>query len=47
VLASGLAQEKNIIDAAWQAKIMVTRAIENALSLGKGHGSVNVFGKMF
>jgi hydroxymethylpyrimidine kinase/phosphomethylpyrimidine kinase len=47
VLASGLAQGKNIIDAAWQAKIMVTRAIENALSLGKGHGPVNILGKMF
>ena len=45
VLASALAREKNIIDAVWQAKIMVTAAIENALRLGKGHGSVNVFGK--
>jgi hydroxymethylpyrimidine kinase/phosphomethylpyrimidine kinase len=47
VLASALARKKNIIDAVWQAKIMVTAAIENALRLGKGHGSVNVFGKMF
>jgi len=45
VLASALARKKNIIDAAWQAKIMVTAAIENALSPGKGYGSVNVFGK--
>jgi hydroxymethylpyrimidine kinase/phosphomethylpyrimidine kinase len=45
VLASALARKKNIIDAVWQAKIMVTAAIENALRLGKGHGSVNVFGK--
>ncbi len=47
VLASALARRKNIVDAAWQAKIMVTAAIENAFSLGKGYGSVNVFGKMF
>ena len=44
-LAASLAQRKNIVDAAWQAKIIVTAAIENALSLGKGYGSVNVFGK--
>jgi hydroxymethylpyrimidine kinase/phosphomethylpyrimidine kinase len=47
VLASALACGKNIIDAVWQAKIMVTAAIENALSPGKGYGSVNVFGKNF
>ena len=47
VLASALACGKNIIDAVWQAKIMVTAAIENALSPGKGYGSVNVFGKKF
>ena len=46
-LAASLARRKNIVDAAWQAKIMVTAAIENALILGKGHGSVNVFGKKF
>jgi hydroxymethylpyrimidine kinase/phosphomethylpyrimidine kinase len=45
VLASALAQNKNIVDAAWQAKNMVTAAIKNALSLGKGYGSVNIFGK--
>ncbi|MCX5849182.1 MAG: bifunctional hydroxymethylpyrimidine kinase/phosphomethylpyrimidine kinase [Deltaproteobacteria bacterium] len=45
VLASALAQNKNIVDAARQAKIMVTAAIENALILGKGYGSVNIFGK--
>ena len=44
-LAAGIAKGENIVDAAWQAKIMVTAAIENALSLGKGYGSVNVFGK--
>ena len=46
-LAAGIAKGENIVDAAWQAKIMVTAAIENALSLGKGYGSVNIFGKMF
>jgi hydroxymethylpyrimidine kinase/phosphomethylpyrimidine kinase len=46
-LAAGIAKGENIVDAAWQAKIMVTAAIENALSIGKGYGSVNVFGKMF
>jgi hydroxymethylpyrimidine kinase/phosphomethylpyrimidine kinase len=44
-LAAGIAKGENIVDAAWQAKIMVTTAIENALSIGKGYGSVNVFGK--
>jgi hydroxymethylpyrimidine kinase/phosphomethylpyrimidine kinase len=46
-LAASLALRKNIVDAAWQAKIMVTAAIENALIPGKGYGSVNVFGKYF
>ena len=46
MLASGLAQKKNIVDAAGQAKIMVTAAIENALILGKGHGSVNILGEI-
>jgi len=46
-LAAGIAKEKSIFDAVWQAKIMVTAAIENAFSLGKGYGSVNVFGKYF
>ena len=44
-LAAGIAKGESIVDAAWQAKITVTAAIENAVSLGKGHGSVNVFGK--
>ena len=35
-LAAGIAKGESIVDAAWQAKIMVTAAIENALSLGKG-----------
>jgi hydroxymethylpyrimidine/phosphomethylpyrimidine kinase len=47
VLAAGIAKGENIVDAAWQAKIMVTAAIENALSLGKGYGSVNILGKNF
>jgi hydroxymethylpyrimidine kinase/phosphomethylpyrimidine kinase len=46
-LAASLARGEDIVDAVWQAKIMVTTAIENAWSLGKGHGSVNVFGKRF
>ena len=46
-LAAGIAKKESIFDAAWQAKIMVTVAIENAFSLGKGYGSVNVFGKNF
>ncbi len=44
-LAAGIAKGESVFDAAWQAKITVTAAIENALSLGKGYGSVNVFGK--
>ncbi|KQC09455.1 MAG: hypothetical protein APR62_02375 [Smithella sp. SDB] len=46
VLASALARGKNIIDAVWQAKDMVTAAIKNGLILGKGYGSVNIFGKI-
>ena len=44
VLASALACGKNIIDAVDQAKVMVTKAIENSLRLGKGHGPVNIMG---
>jgi hydroxymethylpyrimidine/phosphomethylpyrimidine kinase len=44
-LAAGIAKGERVFDAAWQAKIIVTAAIENAFSLGHGHGSVNVFGK--
>jgi len=47
VLASGLAQGKNILPAVEQAKKMVTQAIVNSLSLGKGHGPVNIFGKLY
>jgi hydroxymethylpyrimidine kinase/phosphomethylpyrimidine kinase len=46
-LAAGIAKGEKIVDTVWQAKIMVTAAIENAWSIGKGYGSVNVFGKMF
>ena len=42
VLACGLAQGKNIVQAAEQAKIMVTHSIAQSLSLGRGHGPVNV-----
>ena len=45
MLASSIAQGENIVDAAGHAKVMVTAAIEKALNLGKGYGSVNVFGK--
>lgn len=46
-LAAGIAKGESVFGAAWQAKIMVTAAIENALCPGKGYGSVNVFGKIF
>ena len=46
-LAAGIAKGESVINAAWQAKITVIAAIENALCLGKGYGSVNVFGKTF
>ena len=45
-LAAALACEGNIVDAVAQAKIMVTKAIENSLRLGKGHGPVNVMGSI-
>jgi len=41
-LAAYLAQGRTVVDAAAQAKILVTRAIEHSLSLGKGHGPVNI-----
>lgn len=46
-LACGLAQGMNIFNAVRLAKVMVTKAIENSLKLGKGHGPVNVMGKIF
>jgi hydroxymethylpyrimidine/phosphomethylpyrimidine kinase len=45
-LAATLACGENIIDAVQEAKAMVTKAIENSLSLGKGHGPVNVLGSI-
>lgn len=45
VLASAIALGKNIVDAVSQAKDMVADAIKNGLTLGNGHGSVNLFGK--
>jgi hydroxymethylpyrimidine/phosphomethylpyrimidine kinase len=45
-LAAAIACGKNIIDAVQQAKDMVTKAIENSLRLGKGHGPVNVMGSI-
>jgi len=47
VLAAGIAKGESVYDAAWQAKQTITAAIQNAFSLGKGYGSVNVFGKKF
>ncbi|MGD0278608.1 MAG: bifunctional hydroxymethylpyrimidine kinase/phosphomethylpyrimidine kinase [Smithella sp.] len=44
-LAAGIARGENIVEAVWQAKILITAAIENAVNLGKGYGSVNAFGK--
>jgi hydroxymethylpyrimidine kinase/phosphomethylpyrimidine kinase len=46
VLAASLACGNNIVDAVNQAKVMVTKAIENSIRLGKGHGSVNVMGSI-
>ncbi|HDQ04614.1 MAG TPA: bifunctional hydroxymethylpyrimidine kinase/phosphomethylpyrimidine kinase [Deltaproteobacteria bacterium] len=43
VLAAGLGQGKDVLNAAQFAKIMVTKAIKNSVSLGKGHGTVNMF----
>lgn len=47
VLAAHLAQGKTIVASVEQAKRIVTEAIANSLSVGKGHGPVNVFGKMY
>lgn len=45
-LACGLAQGINVFQAARQAKMMVTQAIRDSLSIGKGHGPVNISGKL-
>lgn len=42
LLASGLAQGRDVFDASNYAKIMITKAIHNSFPLGKGHGTVNV-----
>jgi len=47
VLAAGLGQGKSILQAVEQAKMMVTEAIASSLSLGKGHGPVNILGKLY
>ncbi len=44
-LAAGLAQRKCVSEAVKQAKMMVTKAIEHSLTLGKGYGPVNISGK--
>jgi hydroxymethylpyrimidine/phosphomethylpyrimidine kinase len=46
-LAAGIAGGDSIVDAALQAKIMITSAIKNAIRPGKGYGSVNIFGNIF
>jgi hydroxymethylpyrimidine/phosphomethylpyrimidine kinase len=46
VLAAALACGKNIVDAVDKAKVMVTKAIENSLRLGIGHGPVNIMGSV-
>jgi hydroxymethylpyrimidine/phosphomethylpyrimidine kinase len=46
-LACGLAQGMNIFNAVKLAKAAVTKAIENSLTLGYGHGPVNVIGNIF
>jgi len=45
-LAAALACGENITEAVRQSKVMVTKAIENSLRLGKGHGPVNVLGSI-
>jgi len=46
-LAAGIARGNSVVDAALQAKIMITSAIKNAVKPGKGYGSVNVFSDIF
>ncbi|MFA5323131.1 MAG: bifunctional hydroxymethylpyrimidine kinase/phosphomethylpyrimidine kinase [Smithella sp.] len=47
IMAAGIARGESIVNAALQVKIMMVAAIKNAVTLGKGYGSVNVFGKIF
>lgn len=46
-LAARLAQGESILNAADSAKKMVTEAIKNSISLGKGHGAVNAGKELF
>jgi len=43
VLVARLAQGESILNAADSAKKMVTKAIMNSISLGKGHGAVYIY----
>jgi hydroxymethylpyrimidine kinase/phosphomethylpyrimidine kinase len=45
-LAAALACGENIAEAVRQSKVMITKAIENSLRLGKGHGPVDVLGSI-
>ena len=45
--AAGLAQGKSVLDAVAQAKEFVTEAIRNSYPLGKGHGPVHHFYKLW
>jgi len=45
VLASGIAKGENIVEAALKAKIMITGAIKNAVHIGHGYCSANIFGE--
>lgn len=46
-LAACLAKNMNTVEAACQAKVLVKSAIEHSLRLGRGHGPVNIFGKLY
>jgi len=46
-LAAKLATGMPVVRALEQAKQVITEAIVNSISLGKGHGPVNVMGKMY
>ena len=45
-LAAGIARGESVVDSALRAKIMIVAAIKNSVSLGKGYGSVNIFGEL-
>ena len=46
-LASYLARGLSVADAAGQAKQIVSKAIQNGLKLGKGHGPVNILENIY